>query len=767
MFNALGRIIADHPWRIVALWGVAALVGTLWAFNTPEPPPDEMGSFLPSSSPFSIATEKLGEAFPAAASRSMVAIVALRAEGITDADIAWLDDITLRAQGVKTGHILMSRLSPAVLLYRPRLVSTDGQSAMAVLNLTTNMISAATGAYVGEIEAEIARRRPPAGLTVELTGSAAIGRDYARATKEALDRTTWVTVVAVLAILILVYRSPIGALVPLLSIGLSAYLTLIVLAACAKWLAWGVSTMERIFAIVLIFGAGVDYALFWIARYRERLQSGAAIERSAPHASPDFRDAAQDSTRHAGEAVLFSAITTMVGMCSLLAAQLGPSHNAGKVLVVALAMALLAGLTLVPAVARLLGRALFWPVGASAPPTFAQRVVWPRLADGVVRAPAGVLALGLILLAIPAAMALNMQPRFDSLMQLPEGSTSQRGYDITEAHFSRGQIYGSKLLFVFDRLPGSVQRMREASENLRERILKLRGVADVYSLDAPIGKSVRVPQTGLAGRFLSAVSDKITEEAQTTYLAARPVPAMVLEVLIDDPPFSIEAMNIIDQIRAIGQEWADRRMDAGIETEVHLSGLTPYIMAVRDVAGRDQRVVMSLAVLLIAVIVLWLVRDVPLTLFMVFTTLLTFGATLKLTEIFFIHVMGFEGIDWKVRLIVFVIVVAVGQDYNIFLVTRLMEERRHFNSRDAVRRAVISTGSVISSCGIIMAATLGSLWAGGLALLQEVGFALALGILIDTYFVRPILIPSFFLALRGRRPGRQTAVSESVPALDP
>jgi RND superfamily putative drug exporter len=209
-------------------------------------------------------------------------------------------------------------------------------------------------------------------------------------------------------------------------------------------------------------------------------------------------------------------------------------------------------------------------------------------------------------------------------------------------------------------------------------------------------------------------------------------------------------MSTVEAVRDAAEDVA-----ADVETaedravNVYLAGLTSYIVSVRDVVGDDQIRVMLLATLVIAVIVALLVRDIPLTIFMLLATWLTFGMTITLTNLFFIHVIGQEGLDYKVRLIVFVIVVAVGQDYNIFLVTRMIEEDAS-NDPAGAKRAIVRTGSVISNCGLIMAATLGSLWAGGLMLLQQLGFALALGVLIDTFFVRSLLLPSFFLATKRR-----------------
>lgn len=747
MFDTLGGLIARRPVWMVSFWILMAVVGTVWALRVEKPPPDEMGSFLPADAPYNVAVETLGRAFPRMSSRSQIVVIAERPTGITPTDLAWLDRIAQDAAGTVDRGILSGVLSPSAAALRPRLVSRDradtpqreDRAAMLVVNLRTNMISGASAEAVNVVESLKAARPPPQGLRVELTGSAAIGRDYALATSQALHRTTWVTVLAVLGILILVYRSPVGAFVPLIAIGLSAYLAFIVLAVLVKFAGWEVSTIERIFVIVLVFGAGVDYALFWIARYRETI----ALD-------PDLRRAAIEATRHAGPAILFSALTTMLGMASLMVAQLGPSRGAGKVLQVALGLALLAGLTLAPAIARLMGRALFWPVGTTAAPAFAQRIIWPALAARVVRAPRTFLVVGLLALAIPAALALRMQPRFDSLSELPPGTTSAYGFEIAQEHFSKGQLYSNMLTLAFREPLAGPEAWGDLSGDIRRRVLRIDGVEDVYSLDAPLG-AASAPQKANA---LSRLFSGLLEGASERLYRSETIPALRFEVLIDYAPFSLEAMDVIDRVRVIAEEEVRAAATAGRAADVHLTGLTPYIMAVRDVAGVDQRKVMVLASVLIAVVVLLLVRDVPLGLFMVFATLLTYGATLKLTELFFVHAMGMQGIDWKVRLIVFVIVVAVGQDYNIFLVSRLLEERREHGNAEAVRRSVVSTGAVISSCGIIMAATLGSLWAGGLSLLRQVGFALALGILIDTYFVRPLLIPSFFLVLHPGRNGR-------------
>jgi len=728
MFDLLGRWIADRPVRLVMAWALVLAAAAVYSAGVGERPPADVGSFLPPESAHSRAQELSRRAFPLLAHQSYIVLLAVRPAGLTPQDMAWIHDTAVRA-GEQTERRV---LSPANPFLRHRLLSPDGRAAMVVIGLSGNYISAASIAAVERVEA-CCREGRPDGLTVEITGPGGIGRDYFNATSRALHNTTWVTVAAVLVILVAVYRSPAGALVPLVSIGASVYLAFVLLGVLER-LGWAVSNTERIFAVVLLFGAGVDFAMFWIARYREDLGGGEVT----------LGTAARTATRKAGPAILASAATTICGLSTMMATDLVPTANAGKVLAPILLVSLVAALTLTPALARLLGRWLFWPARPEQQATLGQRVVWPWLARRVSASPRAILLGGLVVLGLPALQATRLTPRFDSLSQLPPGSSSARGYELAQRHFPRGVLYPATLLVRFDRGPGrSDEGLDERTARLGDRIAAVEGVLDVYSLDRPLGR-----------RHGAGILDGLLARGARDFYVSRTMPVLRLEVLIDHLPFSAEAMATAGEVLAVARECtADWTSDGG-PVEVLMSGLTAYIMSVREVVGRDQVRVMLLATLVIAAIVLVLIRDLPLTAFMLLATWLTFGATLTLTDMFFLRVMGESGLDYKVRLIVFVIVVAVGQDYNIFLVTRLLEDPSSGRDRAAAQRAIVTTGSVISNCGLIMAATLGSLWAGGLSLLQQVGFALALGILIDTFFVRSVLLPSFFLAVRrgGPRP---------------
>ncbi len=777
MFDWLGRLIARRPALCVAAWAVVLVTATIWARVAPPVRPAEVGSFLPPGSPHNISSDIIKEAFPEIWSNSMVVLVGHRAEGVRPGDLLWLDAAAratrdaakeiVSGSAVAGGTALrVNYLSPVLPFLRERLISRDGQAALALVNLPTNFISEGTIRAVDAAEEIIGRDRP-AGLTVEVTGPAGIGHDYFLATQRAVHRTTWVTIVAVLLILVVVYRSPIGALVPLVSIGASVYVAFVLLGVLSRF-GWDVSAMERIFCVVLMFGAGVDYALFWIARYRESLTAAEAessvgiTEEVAAGRAESVRIprgwnhrsiAALTATRETGPAILASAGTTICGLTTMLAADLVPSRNAGRVLAVAITVALAASLTLAPALARWLGRYLFWPMGVQGRAGLGQRFTWPWLARQVTRRPRPVLVAGTGALAVLSAWAFLFPPRFDALQELPPDTSSSRGLELANAHFSRGELYPNCVLAVYEAAKAPAD-LSQASRAISEAIAGQPGVNEVFSLSRPLGKSSAgsaVP-AALMSMMTRALYQGQTRSGQTV---------LRFEVLLDDLPFSPEAIGTFERVSAAARAAAaEARPEAA--PRVLLSGLTSYILGVKKVVGADQQRVMILATLVIFLIVLAMVRDLALSVFMILSTWLTYGATITLSNLFLIHVMGLSGLDWKVRLILFVIVVAVGQDYNIFLVSRLVTRRNGAGGEESVREAVVRTGSVISSCGIIMAATLGSLWAGGLSLLRQLGFALALGILIDTFFVRPLLIPSFYLVLGRWRKRRRRGVLDGA-----
>jgi len=690
----------------------------------------EPDTLLPLDSPSNQAFQFLLDAFPQTASRSQIIVVVHRPGGLTPEDRRHMRDVTYRLveennhrlarhDKADTWRIISSDLQP---LLTSKLISRDRQVGLIMVNLSVNFVTMRAKQSVETVE-RLARQGCPEGLRIEITGSAGVGRDYSMVAKSALDRTMWVTVIAVTGILAVVYRAPLAAAVPLFSIGLSVFGAFQVLSL----LAWGglsVSAIEKMFTVVLLFGAGTDYALFWIARYRE--------ERLA---HVDVTTAVSRTMAAVGPAIVASAATIIFGLAMLVAADFVLSHNAGQVLGPVLALALVASLTLAPALAVWMGESLFWPGRLAARGVIGQQNIWPRMAAWVVTRPGAVFVGGVVALAIPIWTALHMTFRYDTIAELPAGCSSSRGAAMAQNHFPPGEAFVTTLAVQHPKL-ADLMLARGLSERLTAALMKIDSISDVRSLTEPFGVA---PELREQGRVLTLMAgDRVAKE----YLSGT-AQALRFDVVLSSQPFVDAAFDAVTEAKNQAARITEQFL--GSPGKVLASGLTPYMIDIRTYSISDHRRVTTLVVAVILLIVIVLTRDVALSVFMLCATLITYLATLGICEWVFVGLLGQAGVDWKAKLFLFVIIVAVGQDYNIFLVTRLFQEDARFDHTEAAERAIVRTGSIISSCGVIMAATLGSLMASGLKLMEQLGFAMSAGILIDTFLVRPLLIPAFHL----------------------
>ncbi len=723
MYRALGQLVYRRPGMIIGIWvGLAGVV----AVCAPAPHRlrmSEPASMLPADSEFNRAMEVYGRAFPDQASRSQIVLIFERADGLRTSDRQVLGRLAgrLAALGEQTAEQWRVRSSSTHPLLRYRLDSPNGQAALILVDLDVNFMTHRASEAVAEVE-RVVREGLPVGLDFEVTGSAGIGRDYNYRSRIALERTTKVTILAVLIILVVVYRSLVGALVPLLSIGLSVYIAFGVLDFLAL-LGWSVSNAERTFTVVLLFGAGTNYALFWISRYHEELTRGRRRSK-----------AAVDSTVHVAPAILASAGTTILGLMMLSAADMLLIHNAGKVLWMVLSISMLAATTLTPAMAVLLGSAFFWPARGERT-TIGQRTLWPRVASEVVRRPVAVLIGGLIVLAVPAWASWTMPYRYDSFGEVAENSSSARGLKIARRNYAQGELFPTRFLVQSDELRGSSDQALAASNDLALRLRNIPSVSDVWHLGAPLG--------GRRNKVTDAFSKlPIAQEQAEPYYFSRADNMLLVEIMLRLPALSDQSARVFRGIQRVVETWAG---DYFGQHHSYAVGQTAYIADIKAVADRDLNRIIGLVVAVIWLVVVVLIRRLWLSLFMLAATLLTFGTAMGLTHWLFVGLLGEQAIDYKVKVFVFVIIVAAGQDYNIFLITRVLEEARSYVRPEAVTRAIVVTGPVISSCGLIMAAALGSLVSSGLDLTKQLGFAFAAGILIDTFVVRPLLIPSFYL----------------------
>lgn len=786
----------------------------------PDPTANEPPAFLPPSAPYSVAIAAARDAFGTNGLSDAVIVFERPGAKLTGDDLAAIEAFAaaLPREDRINGHepSKMTVRSPASVggslgdnAPNPLISRLDdgGQAALVIVSIPYNFVTSHAARIVTQTQAVLAAQGFPGGLKLAITGSAGFGRDYAAAAERSHHKTVYVTIIAVILILLLVYRSPLAPLLPLISIS-TAVVTTIALLAGLQHLGLHVGTAERIFVVVLLYGAGTDYSLLFISRYRENLD-----ELVPPG------DALAGGLGATMPAILASAGTNTAGLLMLYFAQFNIFKTTGPAVAVALAVALLAAITLTPALVAIAGPGMFWPgrrsrrpwkgtgakgtgsVSASSAETVPVPVsgatqtcqsgdrhspqrepvplpvpvpvspprrepipssrrlplgerAWRGIAIHVVRRPALILAVTLVLLAGPAIHGLNLNWVYDTLASLEKNpgdriGNAAVGVEMVQHHWPVGEIAPVNIMFLAKE-PRFLQRPVETSHQITAAIGSIPGVRDVRSYSQPLGKDYPLssltkspagsPDRGLLGGLIPDFGRlaKGLEAINKEYVGAGGR-AMRFSVILDHPSLGLEAMETVAQLREKAQQAA---ASADLHAEVFITGATAEMMDTRSITQKDFTRVAVLALAVITLIILALLRDVWLSLFMVGTTILSYLATLGLASWAF-TLAGAGGLDWKVQVFLFVVMVAVGQDYNIFLAARLAQEGARRPVRAATRRAIIHTGPVISSCGLIMAATLGSLMAGELGLLRQLGFAFAIGMLVDTFIVRPLLLPAF------------------------
>ncbi|MCE5327112.1 MAG: MMPL family transporter [Planctomycetaceae bacterium] len=726
----LADLLIKCRWGVIAFWVVLTAALLHWA-PVVAPGTSEAPSYLPDSCPYSKALAVTEHYFPQMAAQSeAVVVVERRDKPLTGEDLSAVEALATAIRNCQPQYAVRSPRSIGLPRGTNPLISpagAAGQAALITINVQANFVTIAATRAVERVSRVLGATALPAGVTAHVTGSAAFGHDYGVASNTSSRRTTVVTIVAVMIILLLVYRAPLAALVPLAAITAAAVVSLRILDILQN-MGMPLGTPERIFVLVLLYGAGTDYALLYISRYREFLSA----------AIPPRR-AADDALKATFSAIFASGATDTLSILTLSFVSFAIFRSTGPAVAIALVVAMAAALTLIPAMVATLGHRLFWPGDPAAAKV--SRKFWPFIAHSVISRPLPILLVTVALMAVPAVRALDITWVYDTLADLRGNYESPKGLAVAERHWPRGET-GPVTVIVESPSPLTRAQWSAHSKTFSDRLLALTDgpsrVADnIRSISSPVGVHNGGPMTDL---LLRAANQAVARE----YLSADGR-AMRMVVVLDEAPLTLAAMGHVDMI----QKTLDAQAASALGGRVYLTGPTSQMLAVKTVTRSDFHMIVPMVLGVIFLVVLCLLRDVLLTLFMVATTILTYLATLGISYWVFVGLLGAEGLDWKVQVFLFIVVTAVGVDYNIFLAARLFQEARRHSPLDAVREAIIHTGPVISSCGLIMAATLGSLLSGDLALLIQLGFAFALGMLLDTFVVRPLVLPSF-VVLTGR-----------------
>lgn len=792
MFHRLGRFTASHPWLICAVWIVSGLVLTAVAPRWDTRTHDDDIHFIPDRFTSVRAHHLMEEAFPEDVCGSRV-IFALERDNtslkeadfaLVDAVVADLEQLRASAPELKLGRVDSYKNG----LVAGRLTSNDRQCTLIQVSLDFPFLAIGTIGAVDRCQDVVRHRVSLAGADAPkwfTTGAACIGRDVNKAAGESLEGTTLATVILVIVVLLAVYRAPILALIPLATIATSVWVSLNVLALLTLIPGVHLVNISKIFAIVMLYGAGTDYCLFLISRYREALEAG-----------HDTGSAIAESIAGVGNALSASACTVMVGLALMGFAEFGKVRYAGPGIALSLGIALAASLTLTPALLKLFGAKAFWPRRSPQPalgPRLPKLGLWDWISHGVVKRPVLVWTVAVATLVPLALIGLRVLPNYKATGELALRSDSLQGVAAIQRHFTPGEV-GPITVLLASEVDWNGREGRLEIDHLSRGFASLDNVAEVRSLTQPLGTPLwdltpKEDGSGLLHRLLvqyqpliRSVQEEVTKTARRYFVAdigvarsertlGRATPRFVtrLDVVLKSDPFEPASHETLRLIQAWLQIERPKTplIDGPVRAECF--GVTANAEDIATVTESDRHRINGLVILSIFLVLFLLVRRIWLAGYLLVTVLLSYfaalGATLLAASLW--TGLPLTTLDWRVPFFLFTILVAVGEDYNIMLIARAFQEAKRFGKVEGMRRALAKTGGAITSCGLIMAGTFATLMLAGLGTLLQVGFALAFGVLIDTFIVRPFLVPAFTLMVwRFISPPSQAVEVEQIPEID-
>ncbi|MCC3358809.1 MMPL family transporter [Bacillus sp. REN16] len=530
-------------------------------------------------------------------------------------------------------------------------------------------------------------------LTLYVTGPAGIATDSLDLFSRADLVLIFSTVGLILILLIVIYRSPLLALIPLLAAVFVYEVVMQMLGILGK-AGLQLSNQTISIASILLFAAVIDYSLFVFSRFQEELKS-----------YDSKYDAMRAAMKEVGMPVFFSGGTVLAAMLVLFFANLGDYRNFAPTFATTMVVIMIASITLVPALFTLFGRKSFWP---KVPKVGEEKVkdhsIWSRVGRLVVKKPglsAGIVG---IILLISAANMFNLTYEFDTMKSFPKDMPSRQGYELIEEKFEKGELAPSTVLF-----EGKQAVTKEEQNTLREALLE----QDLVS-------NVRINGTADENRVLN------------------------FSLTFEEGPYSVKTIDSMEQIINNSDTLLE---NANLKGNLYFAGETASKVDDRSTNNRDVILIVILETILIFGMLIVLTKSIKMPIYMMGTILVSFLAALGLgmflTNLFF----GIDTIANRVPLYAFVFLVALGIDYNIMLISRYQEERRTHSVKEAVQIAVSKTGGVISSAGIILAATFAVLMTQPVQLLFVFGFIVAVGILLDTFLIRGVLLPGLIVLL--------------------
>ncbi|MED1204652.1 MMPL family transporter [Heyndrickxia acidicola] len=702
-------------WITLAVW--ILLTGVLSAvFPSVQKMTDDSAANLPKSD-MSVQAQKIADKYFPNNAGTPLLVVWYRSGGLEDQDYKLVSKMyqKLEDQPLKAQNFIppFAKIPSQALKAQ---ASKDGTSLVTPVfmkkNASTKQLDSDLKKLQNQIENEgsskaiFDKKLSSSGLHVRFTGPVGIATD-ATALFSKADVTLLIsTVLLVLILLILLYRSPILAIVPLIGVGFAYGVTGPILGMLAKQGIITIDSQAVSIMTVLLFGAGTDYCLFLVSKYRECL-----LEEKNP------TKALQQAIQHSGGAIMVSAITVVVSLCTLLLAQFGSYQRFATPFSLVILIMGIAALTLLPALLSIFGRISFFPFiprteemtrelemrkGKKIKRREAHGKISKRLGVFVTNKPWTVIVISVIVLGVLAAFVPRIQYTQNLISSFPKDMPSREGFDLMAKHFSPGEL-----------APVQV-------------------IANTEGKNPDLKKAL----SGLS--FVDSVSNPAVSTKNKQYIS--------LNVNLKDDPYDNKSVKDIPKIQ---NKVKAALNDAGVKPEGHywIGGETSNLYDTENATDRDFKVIVPVVTLIIAALLLVYLRSIVAMVYLIATVALSYLSALGAGWLLIHYGIGISAIQGLIPLYAFVFLVALGEDYNIFMISSIWKNRNAQPHKLAIANGVTQTSSVITSAGLILAGTFAVLATLPIQVLLQFGLVTAIGVLLDTFVVRPLLVPAITTVL--------------------
>jgi RND superfamily putative drug exporter len=748
IFQAIGRFAVKFRWVVLIVWIVAAVAIPRELPSLASVTQGNNSAFLPASAPSEKATN-LAAPLGISLSVTPVPVVAAVSTGsFSAADQAWLGTLATDLGKVAT-VTKVSNLGESTV---PGPNGVAGQAAqLQVLSTVSQSDQGAQTTLVKSLRSAITAAGPPAGMQVHLAGQLAINVDQQNQSGNTGNEVQGAAFVFILILLFLIFRSILAPFITVIPALLSVTIAGPIIGELGNH-GLKVSSLSQLLLIVLVLGAGTDYGLFLVFRVRENMRNGQANH-----------DAVVNALTKVGESITFSALTVVAALLSLLAATFQIYSQLGIPLAIGIGVMLLAGLTLLPALLAIFGKAAFWPSKPKA--GVAKAGLWGQIASRVVRRPAVALLIGVIVFgALSVAVTAYKSAGFGGTISAPAGTDSADGTNLMNKYFPVTAANPTNLIYALPVPAWDDAPAIAAATAQLEKSKLFTGVtgplnpigttgftATEYSeLHALLGNGT-LPATA-PPEPAAAVATKITAaqwagayqlyRATQQFVSPNGKTIQFETSLTAGDPSTTAALNAVPAVRTEAQSIVPtlRATDSGVVGEA------PALYDVSSISNSDLAHVIPIAIIVIGVLLALVMRSLVAPLYLIASVAISYFAALGFAVIIFIELGHSGGITFILPFLLFIFLLALGEDYNILVMTRIREEAHHLPLREAVSRAVAVTGTTVTSAGLVLAGTfavfavVGGRGAGG-SQIVDVGVGLAIGVIMDTFVVRTVLVP--------------------------